>query len=534
MRRLARGAPWLMLVACSACGGDYWLGGAHLGSPRGSGGTRGMDDAGSLAVDAAGADATPIGRSLDMDFVLRGKESAELVGTTGSECRILGNGHSIRSMGTWTGHLLIKRCTLQGLGSPSAPAIDVEPSGSGDVTIEETTLSTSGAVHVTNDDDSTTTIRNDVIADDSTVSLDESADLSRPSFSADGASTAPKFFQGNRVYRSDVTFESPNWLIGGDTDAESNLLIGLRAGIGIGAPGIVVRGNYVHMIHYQNSGDESAMSSSYGTVDTLAEHNVLRGGVWVLRAFGGELRYNAILDAEFSSWLNQPFEGAKIHHDLFLMCTAPRYELEAGIHLVNYRATGIEVYNNTLDAGGPTMSFHGAAVSVDDGCFLSSLRSNLIYDFPFRRNDGGAAAVRPGYLEGVTPPPGRLSYADYNLFYNPDASMAQNYAVAVQGHTVRVDSGFGQHDAHAGGPVDEQVDPGKLGFSGTCFPFSDTDIEMGKVTVSQMLTAFRQAYAPAASSALLGSGDPADGAGNFIGAIGDGTLPGDRFGTFGR
>jgi hypothetical protein len=216
------------------------------------------------------------------------------------------------------------------------------------------------------------------------------------------------------------------------------------------------------------------------------------------------------------------------------MCRPPSIGVQAGIYLVNNRATGIEVYNNTLDAGGKDMMLIGAAVAIDPGCFLASLRSNLVFHFPFSRNDGGAAAVRPGITESVVPPPVRLGYADYNLFFNPDASPPRNYAVSVADHTLRRDPGFGAKDARAGGPVDEQVDPGPLGFSGDCFPFSDEDIEASKVTVSKILAATRSAYSPTPNSAVLSAGDPADGAANFIGAVGDGTTAPDLFGTFGR
>src|SRR5690242_14292129 len=130
-------------------------------------------------------------------------------------------------------------------------------------------------------------------------------------------------FQGNRIYRSNCWFSSPNWLIGGDTDRDSNLLIGLRAGFALDAAQLVVRGNYVHNLAYPGSGDEAALTVIYGTNDVLAEHNVLRHGSWVVRSFGGELRYNAILDADDAQWLEQPFEDSKVHHNLFLMCEPP-------------------------------------------------------------------------------------------------------------------------------------------------------------------------------------------------------------------
>ena len=60
-------------------------------------------------------------------------------------------------------------------------------------------------------------------------------------FQADGASTASKAFRGNRIFRSGASFVSPNWTVGGDTDADSNLLVGPQASLLLGAPGIVVR-----------------------------------------------------------------------------------------------------------------------------------------------------------------------------------------------------------------------------------------------------------------------------------------------------
>lgn len=530
-----------------ACGGDYWLGGARAASRRNvtstDGGKGASPDVGRITSPDGGAttssDAGGTARILTADVVLRRGDSYDVSAGDGGACRLVGNGHSIRSDDTWVGRLTIRGCRIEGLGGGSTPAIDVSPAGSGDVTIEGSTFSRSGAIDVTNDGNSTTSFRNNVILGDSTVPLDASVDASTPAFHASGGSTAQKFFQGNRIYRSSVWFDSPNWLIGGDTDADSNILVGLRAGLVLDASGIVVRGNYVHVLHYDPAGDESAVQAIYGTTDTLAEHNVFRGWSWVLRGFGGELRYNEILDTDSVAWVYQPFENTKIHHNVMLMCKKPSIAIQAGIFLVNSRAKGIEVYNNTLDAGGKDMMLQGAAVAIDPGCFLDSLRSNLIVRFPFFRNDGGAAAVRPGITESVVPPPVRLGYADYNLFFNqdistPTPSSPRNYLVSIAGLTARRDPGFGEHDSHVGGPVDEQVDPGTLGFAGDCFPWSDADIETSKVTVSQILAATRSAYTPAPGSPMLSGGDPADVAGNFIGAVGDGTTNGDLFGRFGR
>jgi hypothetical protein len=63
------------------------------------------------------------------------------------------------------------------------------------------------------------------------------------------------------------------------------------------------------------------------------------------------------------------------------------------------------------------------------------------------------------------------------------------------------------------------VDPKFKGPLPDVFPFDDVDIKAGKVTVSQMLARFREIYAPAPGSPLLGAGNPADGAGTPIGPL---------------
>jgi hypothetical protein len=530
-QRIERSARGMLLLALAfaGCGGDYWLGGVRGAAGRGTAGSAGSSG-------SSGSSAKTELHELSADIVLSGDQNYEVGTPSGSGCRIVGHGHVIRSQGAWRGQLSIRGCDIVGLGSSSTEAISLQMSGSASTTIEGSSFDASGAVHLTTYDESSITFRNNVILETSLTPLDASFDKTTPAFLVEGDSTQPKFFQGNRIYRSNCWFNSSNWLIGGDSDRESNILIGLRVGFALEASQLVVRGNYVHNIMFPSAGDESALTVIYGTTDALAEHNVLRHGTWVVRGFGGELRYNAIIDADNSNWMVQPFEDTKVHHNLFFMC-APASGTEgvqAGIALVNARTTGIEIFNNTLDGGGPSMRITGAAVSVADGCFLDSLRSNAIFGFPLIRNDHGEAAIRPGIQEGIDPPAARLGYADYNLFYNPDAGTRRNYALAAAKLVLRKDAGFALHDANAGGPIDEQVEPRLTGSSSDCFPFSDDEIKAGRVTVSQMLADWRAAYTPRANSPLVGAGDPADGQDNPIGAIGDGTQAADRFGTFGR
>ncbi|HVU04502.1 MAG TPA: hypothetical protein VHE30_22245 [Polyangiaceae bacterium] len=515
MRPASRATAWIVALSLAGCGGDYWIGGAR-GQATGAGG-----------AGSPGADGGHFDHVLDGDIVLRDADTLDWSSRGTGTCRVLGNGHAIVSDGQWTGHVAIDGCTLDGLGTAAAPAMDLVTWGSGSLNVQNSTFVRSGGVRVTNQDDSTTTFSHNTIGADSLVALDPSVDASTPAFYAIGSSEAPKYFQGNTVLRSNAWFQSNGWQIGGLSAGEGNVIAGVRGGIVLSGTGMRVQGNYVHVLHYDGAGDEAALSTLYDTTDALAEHNVLRGGSWVVRGFGGEFRYDAVLDVRSSAWLNQPFENTRIHHSVFFLCETPEVEIEAGVNLVNQRAVGIEIYENTFDGGGPAMAFSGPPVAIESGSFVSSLRSDLFVGFPLRRNDGGTAAIRPGVLEGTSPRPVRLGYADYNAFFDPDAVPPHNYGVAVAGKTERVDDGFGAHDAHAGGPVDEQVDPGPLGVPG-CFPWDDADIIGRRVTVFQILSAIRAAYVPV--NALVNAGDPADGPGSSIGAVGGGGTN-DRFGT---
>ncbi len=492
-------------LGCS--GGDYWLGGGN--GPGGSGGGPGI--------------------TLPKDWVLSGPDPVE-IGGGGAPCRINGNGYGITSDGTFTGKLWIHDCDFYALGSAQNPAIDVELGDPGSLVIERSTFHASGEITFWSAGDTPATFRDNVIFADSAITLGPFD--STPAFYARGPSTAPKLFQGNRVYRGAVRFESPNWLVGGEIDADSNLLIGLRAGVSIGGSGLVLRGNYVHDEHLADAGDESCIDTDYSVSDALVEHNVLRRGTWVVRGFGGEFRYNAVLDADNLAFLQQPFANTRLHHNLMAMCQ-PAMDgsaVQGGIQLVNDRSGGIEIFNNTLDGGGNAVLFGGPAVSIESGSMLASLRSNLIANFMFKAN-AGDAAIRPGNVEGTNPPPVRLDYADYNLFDNQGEDPVRNYGVTVSGLVLRQDAGFALNDATPGGAVDQQVAPALPAF-GNCFPYTDDAIRAGTVTVSQMLAALRTSYTPLAGSPALSGGDPQDGAGNFIGAVGDGTLASDLFGRF--
>jgi hypothetical protein len=67
--------------------------------------------------------------------------------------------------------------------------------------------------------------------------------------------------------------------------------------------------------------------------------------------------------------------------------------------------------------------------------------------------------------------------------------------------------------------------------SAFAYDFDEKAVWQRMVSVHDLLSAYRAKYLPKASSSVLGSGDPGiSGAGDFVGAIGDGAHALDEFG----
>ncbi|HJZ55882.1 MAG TPA: hypothetical protein VKE74_13015, partial [Gemmataceae bacterium] len=416
---------------------------------------------------------------------------------------------------------------FRSLGSATKPALNLTASADGDrIVIEHSEFIACGSVHLTNDGTSATVFRHNTLHANSMVPVTNLPSESPPGFRAAGRSPARKLFQGNRVAKSIVLFENTgNWLIGGEKDEDANVLIGMRASLSIfGCDQMRVRGNYIHT---------EIPSFRWSQVHTLAigspcpglvvEHNILRHGQWVVRGLTGEFRYNLVLDADAHNFIVGPKAGTHIHHNIFARYCTVDPNLNSTIAVI-YKGDDIQIYNNTFDGGGKGLArpWHVPAIEVGSDGFLASLRNNVFYDHP-TNFASGTAIVRPGFAEKKTVPgPVRLGYADYNLFFNPDAREKQNYALSVR-DKAEADDGFAKHDV--------QAPPKFKGPIPKTFPFADDELWAGKVTVSRVLAAYRDAYSPAEGSPLIGAGDPADGAGSYIGAIGPGKdAPNDSFG----
>jgi hypothetical protein len=446
-----------------------------------------------------------------------------------------GNGHRVTSAANWSGSVIIRNSFVTGLAVAGTvvpdsansvqAGIDVSTTG-GSVDIEGSTFEWTGAdFFVVNGSGSVTVRGNEFRANAFIGYVSYNPDRS-PFMHVSGSASGAKVFQGNNVGAGYLYITNMgSWLIGGDDDAQSNVFIGPRTGPRLeGCSGAVLRGNYSHH-DYHGGWSQGFNFDFYNTSGFLIEHNVIYQGSWPVQSISGEFRYNLVVECGHE-WLRTAEDGTRIHHNIFVN-PVPAGDPAAGIWLyLNH--TGIQIYNNDFDGGNHAGWFDFPAVSVSDGSMVSSLRNNVFTGF----SDPATRGIVDRYVSGgESDSVARLQYTDYNCFYNPLTATANNYGNGLASGATEGAAGYGGHDL---GGVNGQVNPTFV--QGIDIPYSvnEADVWNRVTTVSQVLAQYRSRYTPGVGSLLIDAGDPADGAGVDIGAVGAGVdEPLDQFGKFG-
>jgi len=444
---------------------------------------------------------------------------------------VVGNGHKVNASGS----LVIADSLVSGLGSLDTAGI----SGSLDsVDIQGSIFEAMGSLDLTIG--GSAVIRGNEFRANNLIKFIANDPDASPVILLTGNSTEPKLFQGNRIGAGRVVFDSTrNWLVGGDSEADSNILIGPRCTLYFqnGSSDITVRGNYDH--HNYRGGWSQGFNLSFQCQQCrpadgsgiLVEHNFFTGGSWPIQNLIGEFRYNVVYGYGHA-WIRSAVTGALIHHNVF---TPDGIKGSLDRALDFYRdETGLNIYNNTFDGGGPIGDMAGPTVAIGGTTQVLSLRNNL---FTFSRNQGND---NPGDARVVG---GALVSADYNAFYSPDNDNNDSYAVA--GMTEGSTPGFAAHDVSGNGDIG--VVDGELAefpFAGErIYPLNDgtvvdeAAIWQGTQKVSYVLAAFRSRYTPKPGSPLSDAGDPQDNDSQDrradIGAVDLGGHDQDKFGKFG-
>jgi hypothetical protein len=459
-------------------------------------------------------------RDLTTDLVLSGTDNLEILGTASARALITSsNGSHIRSATGWKGHLTILYADVIGLGKMDDPGINVTAQGTNAIEISSSVFDRCGPLALRADGQAPMILRGNTFQPNMLTPVNSEADYagSHPSITLSGNSSAQKFFQGNNVGVSFIRFDSSHWLVGGDHDADGNILLGVRAGMEFDNSGDdTLRGNFsYHRYPYAWSQGHNLDFEGSSTATSLVEHNIFRGSSWMIQSMNGDFRYNLLVDNINEAFFRYTAKGTKIHHNVLVNVGYQRqYSPSGGLYFLG-DSTGL--YNNTMDVGGKRLGWvESTAVRPSSG---GRARNNVFTGFAYDNpNDVFAATDKDN--------PGDWAQADYNCFYNPDTKDLTRYANAA----------FGAHDCGgSAGSADPKFAQARI----IPFPFGDGDIWQRRVTVSQILSFYRGMYTPLADSPLVDSGDPTDDTGGArntdIGAVGAGNPhPDDQFGTFGK
>jgi Bacterial Ig domain len=436
--------------------------------------------------------------------------SADVIGTVSWDNVIVeGNGHAV----TASGSLLIRNSLVTGLGGFGGSVTDA--------TIEGSIFEDTGPINLTVGS-GTVSIKNNEFRANNRLTFEASNPSVPFMITLRGSGANLKLFQGNRVGAGQTSFGGQNWLVGGDTDAQSNVFIGPRSVLNMGASGSVVRGNYSHH-NYRGAWSQGFNFYYLGAgSDVLTEHNFIRDSSWPLQYLAGEFRYNVVYGYGHT-WLRTAAPNATLHHNVF----TPGGDggLDAGLECYGGE-TGLRIYNNTFDGGGSAIGdFAKATVGMSGGAQVASFRNNLV-TFSRNMSDGSSGTAR------VTGGSTAYLYADYNAFYSPDNGNKTNYDFAAGAHDPS-DAPSGQlaSDPFAGARImtdaERNIDP----------IIDEGAIWQGTQKVSQVLALFRDRYTPQAASPVIDAGDPQDddssGRRADIGAIDLAGHDQDKLGKFG-
>ena len=436
---------------------------------------------------------------LDGDVVLSGSTGYELVGSADKRIRLNGNGHRITSSAGASGNLTFKFVDVFDLGSESnlgESATDVTTSGT--VTLEDSIFDSSNTIAISQTGTGTASIRRNLFRSNMRQPIGAMPDAyqtdgaSYPVIQFSGSSTGAKVFAGNNIGAGWMLMtRTQSWLVGGDTDADSNILIGPRVGIYADmSDNIQIRRNYSHHVYYGGWSQGSNFELGDAT-NMVTENNVVYGSSWPVRGVASEFRYNLVLSAGHQ-WLWASATGAYVHHNVFLGGDGD----VGGIYIL-YNPSNVRIVNNTFD--GLLGKIFLTAVKMQDG--VASVSSNLFMNIPM-------APV-------VTVDSGTLT-TDYNSFFDP---VAGNYS----------DGRKPAHDVAGGASTDPKLTDAPT----QIFDLDEPSVWKRTVTVRDILTRYRMRYTPKDGSPLIDAGDPAGGAGNDVGAIGSGDPnASDLFGRF--
>src|SRR5262249_50889125 len=117
-----------------------------------------------------------------------------------------------------------------------------------------------------------------------------------------------------------------------------------------------------------------------------------------------------------------------IHHNVFANASGPNTGYDGAMKIYGGES-GLDIYNNTFDAGGAVGRFNGPALAIGSGSLFASVRNNLFLGFSDVLGSFGGALISTTDAGGLSGP--RVTSADYNGWSNPLATSSTHYLAGI-------------------------------------------------------------------------------------------------------
>lgn len=464
-----------------------------------------------IHVDPAPAHAHTV--NLTSDLVLTGDKDLDW-----TDALVNGHGHTVTAAAGYSGRIIISNSLVTGLGAfDHKIGIAVTTTGSVDISgaIFEATaplrlvVNGRAPIHLI-DNEFRSTNYVTYVAWDPTRS---------PILELSGNTSGPKVMQGNNIGAGIVRIAGMSgWQIGGLRDSEGNIFMGPRCVLELDSSShAIIQGNYLRHDYYGGFSQGFNLVFSGDSNGALAEHNVIRDGSWPLQSFGGEFRYNLMINSGHD-FIRSSRSQARFHHNILVHAQAANTGFGGALFLYGTERN-IAFDNNTVDAGGAVAAYDSPAIVLGAASVsLASLRNNVFTRFANTSSAWANKSLVTGADKESSVRAPRVAKADYNAWYNPLAASTNHYMPGIVAGTP------GSHDID-GDPM----------FAGAVpevpYQISEGAVWLRHDRVSRVLRYYRALYTPRAGSPLVDAGDPQGGRGSDIGAIGAGLAnPADKFG----
>jgi hypothetical protein len=429
-----------------------------------------------------------------------------------------GNGHVVASSSGYTGKVIIRDSFVTGLANfDNQVGIDVTTQGAVDIT--GSVFEATAPLRLVVNGSAPVAVHRNEFRSTNYVTFVSSDPTKSPILSLSGNTTGTKAMQGNNIAAGIVLISGmANWQIGGLTDSDSNILIGPRCVIDLEASSqATIQGNY--MRHDYRGGFSQGFNLQFGAGSdrALAEHNVIRGSSWPLQSFGGEFRYNLVVHSGHD-FVRSGQTGTRFHHNIFAHTEAANTDYNGAV-LIYSGESNLSFDNNTIDAGGVLGAYNAPAIVMrSPNLAFASIRNNVFSQFIDPKADWVSRSLISGDVGESTVGAPRVAAADYNAWHNPGAPTAAHYMAGI------VAGPAGAHDVTSSPMFHGDVPQSP-------YRISEGAVWLRQYGVSQVLSYYRGLYMPQPGSPYVDRGDPSDGPGSDIGAIGNGVAnPGDKFG----